>query len=447
LALAQPLSQPPDLLTFDGLVAALRESAESFPDPRTGKNTRYALSDIALAAFAVFFMQEPSFLAFQRQMEQAQGRNNAKGLFGIEQIPCDNHIRQLLDQVAASHCYPLFWRVFRRLETSATLAPYRVLDGQLLVALDGTQYFSSSALFCSSCSRTEHANGEVVYSHHAITPVVVAPGHHRVINLEPEFIAPQDGATKQDSETAAAKRWIHRNAAALGPHTVTLLGDDLYCHQPMCQLITEQELNLIFVCKRSSHPTLYEWVDGLANTDDLSSVRVERRRGKRRSTETYRFVNDVPLRDGADALNVNWCELTITSASGKRTYTNAFATNHRLTEANVVELVAAGRARWKIENENNNILKTKGYHLEHNFGHGQRGLSALLVTFNLLAHLFHTVLELRDQRYQAIRKARGRRMTLFDDLRALTIYLYFESWDALMAFMMEQLELPPPDTS
>ncbi len=29
---------------------------------------------------------------------------------------------------------------------------------------------------------------------------------------------------------------------------------------------------------------------------------------------------------------------------------------------------------WKVENENNNTLKTKGYHLEHNFGHGQKHL-------------------------------------------------------------------------
>jgi hypothetical protein len=38
-------------------------------------------------------------------------------------------------------------------------------------------------------------------------------------------------------------------------------------------------------------------------------------------------------------------------------------------------VVEAGRSRWKIENENNNVLKTKGYHLEHNFGHGQQHLS------------------------------------------------------------------------
>jgi hypothetical protein len=45
-------------------------------------------------------------------------------------------------------------------------------------------------------------------------------------------------------------------------------------------------------------------------------------------------------------------------------------TNHRLTVDNVRDIVPAGREPWKIENANNNVLKTKGYHLEHNFGHG-----------------------------------------------------------------------------
>ena len=36
-----------------------------------------------------------------------------------------------------------------------------------------------------------------------------------------------------------------------------------------------------------------------------------------------------------------------------------------LDDGNVAEVVEAGRSRWKIENENNNTLKTKGYHFEH----------------------------------------------------------------------------------
>jgi hypothetical protein len=96
--------------------------------------------------------------------------------------------------------------------------------------------------------------------------------------------------------------------------------------------------------------------------------------------DTYRFVNPVPVRDGEGALDVNWCELTTSRDDGKVVYKNAFATNHRISAANVADMVGDGRARWKVENENNNTLKTKGYHLTHNFGHGKQHLSSLLAT-------------------------------------------------------------------
>ena len=78
-----------------------------------------------------------------------------------------------------------------------------------------------------------------------------------------------------------------------------------------------------------------------------------------------------------------------------------------------------GRARWKVENENNNVLKTKGYHLEHNFGHGSQHLASVLLSLNLLAFLFHTVLDLVDERYRAIRAELGKRRTFFQDVEAL----------------------------
>src|SRR5436190_20391371 len=108
-----------------------------------------------------------------------------------------------------------------------------------------------------------------------------------------------------------------------------------------------------------------------------------------------------------------------------------------------VGLVAAARARWKIENENNNVLKTKGYHLEHNFGHGKKHLSSLLLTMNLLAFCLHTLLELTDTSYRLIRSTVGARRKFFQHLEALTTYLYFETWERLMDFMMRGLEIGP----
>ena len=44
----------------------------------------------------------------------------------------------------------------------------------------------------------------------------------------------------------------------------------------------------------------------------------------------------------------------------------------------VVLLANCGRTRWKIENEYNNVLKCRGYNLEHNFGHGQENAADIL---------------------------------------------------------------------
>jgi hypothetical protein len=172
----------------------------------------------------------------------------------------------------------------------------------------------------------------------------------------------------------------------------------------------------------------------------------ERRSGKRRERDTYRFANALPLRDGNDALEVNWCQLTTTDQDGKILYCNAFISNHAIQASNVAAIVQAGRARWKVENENNNTLKAQGYHLTHNFGHGQQHLSALLVTLNLLAFLLHTVLDMMDAKYQLIRAKLPSRTMFFQHIQALTCYLCFESFDALLDFMLRGLRINVPDT-
>ncbi|HEX7324669.1 MAG TPA: ISNCY family transposase [Rhodanobacteraceae bacterium] len=429
------------------MIAELRELARTFPDPRTGRNTQFTMEDVVLAAFAVFWTQSPSFLAQQTRMRQVHGRSNAETLFGMTRIPSDNHIRELLDPVPPAALFPWFEQIVARLQARDRLVPYRVLDGQLLIALDGTQYHSSDAIHCAQCTRREHADGHVSYAHTVVTPVIVAPGCPRVLPLSPEFVTPQDGHAKQDCEHAAAKRWMLRAGPAWRHTPVTLLGDDLYARQPLCEAARAAGFHFLFVCKPSSHPTLYEWLTGLRRNGQVDGVQQTRHHGRQCEIDTYAFAQQLPLRDGKTALEVNWCELTTTDAAGKVRYHNAFITDHPVSAATVVALVAAGRARWKVENENNNTLKTQGYHLTHNFGHGQQHLAATLVTLNLVAFLIHTVLALENARYAAIRSALGARKRFFRDIQALTCYLYFGSFEALLAFMGQRLELPRPDSS
>jgi hypothetical protein len=425
-------------LSFGVLLGYLQQDIRRIEDPRQASNgTRYGLSDTILAAFSVFFMQCESFLEHQRQMQSRCGKDNAQTLFGLGQIPTTPQIRNILDQLAAPLLFGVFERVYKALRQGGYLQPYQCLGGQLLVTLDGTQSFSSQKIRCQQCSTRTHKNGRVTHFHSVILPVIVAPGQPEVIALAPEFIKPQDGSDKQDCEVAAAKRWVQTHAGQFAGQPVTLLGDDLYSRQPMCQQCVELGMNFIFTALPDSHPALYERLHVLEVLESIMSLKIRQCHQRMPAIYHYRYANLVPIRDTQPALLVNWCELVITSEpDGQVLYRNAFVTHHRLSDDTVAQVVAAGRSRWKTENENHNVLKTKGYHLDHNFGHGHQHLASFLLTLNLLAFLFHTVLHLVDISYQQIRHQRGTRKGFFQDILTLTKYLLFSSWQHLIDFML-----------
>ena len=189
--------------TFDDMVTSLRRAMNRFPDTRTGKNTQYEVMDAASGAFSVFFTQCPSFLSFQQLMDQKHGLSNAKTLFGMKSIPSDNHIRNLLDKVSPNLLAPVFADCFNALQANGSLDSFKVKLGDdnrdILIALDGTTYFSSNDIHCLRCSK-KIKDEETIYAHSVVTPTIVAPGVSKVISLMPQFITPQDGDSKQDCE-------------------------------------------------------------------------------------------------------------------------------------------------------------------------------------------------------------------------------------------------------
>ena len=127
----------------------------------------------------------------------------------------------------------------------------------------------------------------------------------------PEFIAPQDGAEKQDCELAAAKRWLAREEEWLQEHKAVLLGDDLFSRQPFCELVIAAELAFLLVCKPKSHKLLYEWIAGMEAGGTLGERERRKWNGRHGEVWRYRWAHDVPLRAGDDGLRVNWCEVTV----------------------------------------------------------------------------------------------------------------------------------------
>jgi len=431
-------------LTQKNIISKIKTIFDNLPDSRsrTG-NQKYGMSDAAMSAFSIFFMQSPSFLDHQKLMQNNKGMNNAESLFGAHQIPSDNQIRNLLDSVSPDCLKSLYWYFYDGLKENKKIDEFKVLGDRLLLAIDGVEYFSSQKIHCDCCSEKTLKNGKKNYSHTAVTPVIVSPNKSSVIPLSPEFVSPQDGSEKQDYELAASKRWIENESENLSDN-IMILGDDLYCHQPFCEQIIKRNWDFLFVCKPQSHKTLYEWLDDFEREGCIETLEEIKWTGTQHLTYRYHWKNKVPLRDTDDALMVNWCEIEITNEKDDIIYKNSFATNYDLNSENIKEVIIAGRTRWKIENENNNTLKTKGYSFKHNFGHGKTHLSSLLASLIILAFYTHTLLDMFDKHYQLLRDYLPSRKTFFDDLRALTRYIKFDNWQELMIFMLKGLEIPIP---
>ena len=199
------------------------------------------------------------------------------------------------------------------------LAGYRGIAGTQLISLDGTQHFASQKISCPNC-RVVEREGRAYYSHLVMLAVLCAPQQEHVICLEPEFITPQDGYEKQDCEQRAIKRWVTRHAGRFAPWDVTILTDDLHCHQPTCELLLAHQMHFILTCKPESYAAMYEELALLARVDGAISTFSERKwNGRYHEEWRYRWAEHLPLRGGSDALWVNWCELTrINEATGER---------------------------------------------------------------------------------------------------------------------------------
>ena len=141
-------------------------------------------------------------------------------------------------------------------------------------------------------------------------------------------------------------------------------------------------------------------------------------------------------RGNDETTHVNWCDLTIINENTlEEIFYNSYITNFFITESNVESIVRDGRSRWSVENGNYNILKNHGYHGEHNFGHGDNYLSSFLFTLNLLAFVFHTILELADPTFQNALKRRVTHKNLFQHLQSITEWMVFDSWDIVFALI------------
>jgi hypothetical protein len=427
-------------LSFTALRKAISQHFRRVDDPRHAGSVDYSIHDCLMSSFAMMFFQDPSLLSFRRRLAQDRQLGNLKTVFGIDAIPQDTQLRDNLDSLALALFDPIFKDLFSRLQRGKHLADYGFLDGKYLVAIDGSEYFSSDTIHCPSCLRTESKKGSMRYHHQILQAVVVHPDKKQVIPLSPEPIRNTDGRKKQDCEINAAKRKVAKIRTAHPKLDMIITGDGLFSKQPFVDVLKQNRMSFILVAKPADHKVLFEWADELMGLNAGGHLEASGIKGR---TLHYQWVNDVPLNGTRDADSVNFFQFQIRK-DGKVTYRNSWVTDIAIDQSNIEDLVRAGRARWKIENETFNTLKNQGYHIEHNYGHGKQNLSMVFFILNLLAFYLHQILELTDPLYQKCRLEFSSRMEYWNNLRSIFRMFTFRDWEQMLSALYDPPDWKPP---
>lgn len=408
--------------------------------------SKYRNRDAVNSAFSAFFFQFPSLLRYMREMEEEEKRSNVQSLFDVRGIPSDNQIRNIVDGIEPSAINGVFNETLKT-ERDKAVKDYRVLDGGVLLALDGLWYFSSEKIHCEHCLRKKIKDKKTKeertqYYHAAVAGAIVKPGSNKVLPVAPEIIRNSDGEDKQDCEINAGKRWLSAHKAEYDWLKPTLLGDDLYSHRPFCEEITGNGWSFIFTCKEESHEWLTETKKN-SEMHEITEVKWDPKK-KKRVRYTWKYLNNVPIRyDEREPYLVNYFSFEMRSEGSKKpSYMNSWITNKEIHDNTVAYLAECGRARWKIENEHNNVLKHRGYNLEHNFGHGSNHAADIFFLLNLLALQFHTILEYSDEEYQLTYSTFPVRVAFFEALRVLIRRRYFPSWTQFLQYVRGKDDAP-----
>ena len=435
-------------LTLEAMIDLLSTTFGHIPDARCPNRVNYSLHDTLMSGFAMMFFQHASLLEFQRKMKQHRGRCNLETIFGVHEVPSDTQMRDILDGVPPELLRPLLPAVFAKVRRAGwatefkSTVPSGCHQGEYYSAmLDGSDYFHSTTIQCPGCLQRTDATGEVHFRHTVVSATLVKAGSHRVLPLDVEEVRNSDGHAKQDCEINAAKRLIPRLRQEHPQLPLIIGGDDLYCHEPFIAQLREYRLHHVLVCKPTSHPELYEWVEDMERLGGCDQGQWHEGPGCRRRFYTYRIARSVPL----TASRRVWgtlIEVWEHDRRGKQLYHNAWFTDLEVTPDNVAAIVRIGRSRWKIENEQFNVHKNHGYELEHNYGHGQQTLSIVFYLLNLLAFIVHGLLERGDRLYQRCLATTSRR-ELWHTLRTAMRMILVTAWADFLVIYLDEVGPSP----
>ena len=427
-------------LNADALFGTMQTGFKKIKDHRPG-TVQHSLDDTLMSGFAMFSLKDPSLLAFdERRFAEP---HNLKTIYGMDTIPCDTSMREILDGVSPDSLRPLYKDAFRSLQRGKVLEKMVFMEDGYLLNLDGTGYFSSKTLYSDACMEKVSANGEVTYYLQAVGAALVHPDFKEVIPLCPEIIRKQDGETKMDCERNAIRRMLGKLRQD-HPHMKFIVNEDaLASNAPHIEDLEKYDIKYILGVKDGDHKFLFRFVDqAVENGEAIELVIGDEKR--KEVSHCFRIVYNVPLNKSNQDRRVTFVEYWEANPNKGKEQHFSWITDLKITKENVILFMRGARARWKIENETFNTLKNQGYQFGHNFGLGKQHLSEVFVLLMMLAFLVDQIQQLCCPLFQAAWKRWKTKRSLWEKVRSKFHEFHIETMEELYRALIDHKPVPLP---
>jgi hypothetical protein len=311
-----------------------------------------------------------------------------------DNLPHHDTMNDFLKTLPVSELEKVRKHMMGRLLSARVLEKHRLLGKRHVILIDGTGLFKFDKKHCEHCLKREIANpktGEkkTVYMHHVLEAKLLAGD--TVFSVGSEFIENEsEDVEKQDCELKAFYRLAERLKKEYPRLPICIIGDSLYACEPVFRLCERYGWKFLIRFKAGSIPTV---------AAEAEAIRIMG--GHEIGKDGSVFINGV----AAEKRTLNFLEKTERrenpkdGESGVVTFT--YLTNVGITKGNAGELVAAGRDRWKIENEGFNIQKNHRCFIEHACSEHYGAMKC----HYLLAQIAEIIMQLYENGVKSIRTA------------------------------------------
>lgn len=449
------MCRPVQKIKITQCMEVLNLAFNKFTDPRDTALIKIPLRDFLMSSYAVFALKYPSLLSFEKSFQEENKRQSTKKMFGLEHVPSDTHLRDVLDEVDDKDFRGVFKSLFKIVDRSKLLEKYRFMNIEgkdyYLISGDGTGYFSSKNVKCNGCSIYHEENDEkdTRFGHQVFAVSLVHPELKEVIPFCPEPIYKEDGTNKNDCEFNAFKRFVVDFKREHHKINTVFLGDALFANNVAIKLLRANEIKFILNVKTKNQALLSNFRDLMNKGETGSFVRIIKSGIKivKTTERIHRFYNGLKLTQAKSSEKINFVQLiettTWTDKDGKdhrdsKTFT--WVTDIYVTKNNVEQIAKGGRTRWKIENETFNTLKNHGYNLEHNYGHGKKNLSKNLIHMMFAAFMIDEIQKASCKKFKKVMD-KDRLKFLWESYKTIIKMFVIDSWETMYGLILGEIKL------